>query len=310
MNKIEAAQLILNALNMPLAQQNEMSALTLLVLAQISEGDAWTQAQSATMRIHDILIAMRERYQRDYAENTRETIRRQVIHQFEQAGLVLRNPDMPDLPTNSPRTHYRLSEPFLALIQQFESPTWETALAQFLDSQPALATRYQQTRERVLIPLQFQGQAFRLSPGAHNTLIVSIIQAFAPRFAPQAQLVYLGDTAAKQLIMDEGLVTQLGLGLTSHDKLPDVILYDARQNWLLLIEAVTSHGPVSPKRYTELETVFAAKGYGRIYVSAFPDLATFKSFLTQIAWETEVWIAEIPDHLIHFDGDQLLHPHH
>ena len=126
MGKIEQAQEILEALGLPRAQQNEMSALTILVLAQLSEETPWEEAKKVTMRVHDILLEIKRRYGREYAENTRETIRRQALQQFEQAGIVLRNPEDPTLATNSPRTHYVLSDSVLSAIQAYGAPEWES----------------------------------------------------------------------------------------------------------------------------------------------------------------------------------------
>ena len=118
----------------------------------------------------------------------------------------------------------------------------------------------------------------------------------------------MGDTENKTLILDRTGFEELEIPTPRHDKLPDIVLYDEARNWLFLIEAVTSHGPVSPKRHFELEEMLQRCSAKRIYVSAFPDFATFKNFLTDIAWETEVWLAEIPDHMIHFNGDRFLGP--
>lgn len=100
----------------------------------------------------------------------------------------------------------------------------------------------------------------------------------------------------------------LHVSITEHDKLPDIVLHDENRQWLFLIEAVTSHGPMTPKRVVELQKMFARYDAGCVYVSAFPDLAEFRRHLKQIAWETEVWIAEMPEHLIHFNGDRFLGP--
>lgn len=309
MGKLEEAQTVLRSLQLPSAQQNEISALTLLVLAQLSTETAWEDALRKSLRIHDILIEIRERYGRSYAENTRETIRRQVLHQFEQAGIVDRNPDDPTLPTNSPRTHYALTDAAIRVIRTYGTKNWEAALQTFLQSRSALLERYQKQRDKYRIPLLYQGQVYQLSPGKHNELQVAILEQFRPRFAPNSKLLYLGDTAHKTLILDEEGFKSLGVTVSSHDKLPDVVLYDQDRNWLFLIEAVTSHGPVSRKRYIELEQFLEHCPAGRVYVSVFPDFLTFKSFLTEIAWETEVWLSEVPDHLIHFNGDRFLGPH-
>jgi len=309
MGKIQQAQTILKALGLPPAQQNEISALTLLILAGLSEETPWQAAQRERLRIHDMLAQIKARYGREYAENTRETIRRQVIHQFEQAGVVLRNPDDPSLETNSPRTHYALSDAALETIRAFDSPGWEDAVHAFVETQGALLKIYRREREQHRIPLRLSsGEVYLLSPGRHNTLQAAIVEELAPRFAPEARLLYIGDTENKALVFDEVAFKALGVPVSVHDKLPDVVIFDESRNRLFLIEAVTTHGPVSPKRRFELEEMFAGCPAGRVYVSAFPDFNTFKSYITEIAWETEVWVAESPDHMIHFNGDHFLGP--
>jgi len=310
MGKVEQAQEILKTLGLPQAQRNEISALTLLVLAQLSEETPWRQARRQSLRIHDILIAIKDRYGREYAENTRETVRRQVIHQFEQAGLVVRNPDNPALPTNSPRTHYALSDAAIRTIRAYQSKGWQQAVQSFLETQGALLEIYQKGREQQKVPLRLaSGEEYHLSPGEHNELQAAVVEEFGPRFAPGARLLYLGDAENKTLIFDKTGLDELSIPVSSHDKLPDIVFYDESRNWLFLIEAVTSHGPISPKRHFELEEMLKECSAGRVYVSAFPDFATFKNFLTEVAWETEVWLAEMPEHLIHFNGDRFLGPH-
>lgn len=310
MGKIQEAQEVLKALGLPPAQQNEISALTMLVLAQLSEETPWSRASRRSLRIHDILLAIKEHYGREYAENTRETIRRQVIHQFIQAALVIQNPDEPTLPTNSPRTHYALSDGALRTLRAYKTPDWEQAIQTFSESRGALLELYQKSRQQHKVHLRLAtGEEYHLSPGQHNELQVAVIEEFGPRFAPGARLLYLGDTENKTLILDIAGFESLGISAPGHDKLPDIVLYDESRNWLFLIEAVTSHGPISPKRHFELEETLEGCKAERIYVTVFPDFATFKNFITNIAWETEVWLAEIPDHLIHFNGDRFLGPH-
>ncbi|GIK65179.1 MAG: hypothetical protein BroJett018_29730 [Chloroflexota bacterium] len=308
MSKIDEARDILNQLGLPLAQQTEIAALTLLVLAQLTEDAEWPTAKTTSLRIHDILIEIKARFGRTYAENTRETVRRHVLHQLEQAGLVIRNPDDPTLATNSPRTHYALSELALDVLRKYQTAEWNTTLHRFRETQASLLETYLKRRQQDRIPLVYQGQEYHLSPGRHNALQVAVIEEFGPRFAPGARLIYLGDTEKKNLVLDESAFNALNVTLTSHDKLPDIVLYDEVRQWVFLVEAVSSHGPVSPKRFVELEQFFNSSTAGRIYVSAFPDFSTFKRFASEIAWETEVWISEIPDHLIHFNGDKFLGP--
>ena len=152
------------------------------------------------------------------------------------------------------------------------------------------------------------GLLAELSPGRHNRLQAQVVTDFGPKFAPGAILLYLGDAANKILHLDRERLAELGVPITEHDKLPDVVLYEEARNWLFLIEAVTSHGPVTPKRVEELEATLKDCTATRVYVSAFPDFREFKRHVDKIAWETEVWLAEIPDHLIHFNGDKFLGP--
>lgn len=309
MGKIQEAQDVLKTLGMPKAQQNEMAALTLLALAQISEDTPWSQGQPISLRIHDILGAIKTRYGRDYAENTRETIRRQVLHQFEQAGMVERNPDDPSLATNSPRAHYALSAPTLVALRAYGSAGWSEAAARFLEEQRNLIEIYRKERDQLRIPLRVaDGAEYHLSPGLHNRLQAAIIEEFGPRFAPGARVLYIGDAAHKTLHFDEQAFSALGIPISSHDKLPDIVLFDEDRNWLYFIEAVTTHGPVSAKRRLELEEVAADCDSSLIFVTAFADFSAFKEFVAEIAWETEVWIADNPSHLIHFNGDRFQGP--
>ena len=306
MSKIEEARDILKQLGLPSAQQNEISCLTLLALCGLSEDDHWSQASKPSRRIHEMMEFMGDTYGKFYAENTREVVRRQVIHQLEQARVVDRNPDNPALATNSPLTHYGLTDEALSVLRSYLSSDWKSELSAFRSNQGALREKYQRRRRMNEIPVRTSsGEEFRLSPGSHNKLQAQIVQEFGPKFAPSATLLYLGDAAHKLFYVVQDKLAQLGVPLTEQDKLPDVVLYDDERNWLYLIEAVTSHGPVNAKRVTELEETLQACVATRIYVSAFPDFKEFKKHANDIAWETEVWIAEIPDHMIHFDGEKF-----
>jgi adenine-specific DNA-methyltransferase len=153
------------------------------------------------------------------------------------------------------------------------------------------------------------GTVLSLTPGEHSVLIKAIIEEFAPRFAPGANLVYAGDTGDKMGRFDEILLRSLGVVVDQHGKMPDVVLYWKERNWLMLVESVTSHGPVDSKRHEELTKLFAKSTAGLVYVTAFPSRATMAKYLSDIAWETEVWNADAPTHLIHFNGDKFLGPH-
>ena len=231
MGKIDDALEILVALGMPRGQQNERSALVLLALAGVRPSGSWRNAGQAMLRIWDIMGFMREAYQKDYAANTRETIRRQTIHQFEQARIVDRNPDEPLRPTNSGKTVYRLTDEALLVLKSYGSNRFRRLVRQFCENFGTLDLAYQRQRAGVQIPIVLpDGVRLSLSPGAHNQLQVAIIQQWAPRFAPESKLLYLGDTAKKRVVCDLDELASLGVPITEHGKLPDVVLFDPKSH--------------------------------------------------------------------------------
>ncbi len=308
MIKIEEALEILMDLQLPKRQQNDRSAYTLLSLAGLKKEDNWSDATNSLIGIHGIIVFIADNYGFQYAENSRESIRRQTIHQFEQAGLIERNADDPTRPTNSGKTVYSLTPEALHLLQSFGTSEWNNRLENFLASKDSLAEIYANKRNIHQIPVQIDGEEILFSSGEHNLLQKLIIEEFGSRFAKGSKLLYVGDTANKNLHkLDEELET-LGIPMTQHDKLPDVVLYDQEKSWLYLCEAVTTHGPVSPKRFIELEEMLNKCSCGKIYVSCFLDIQTFKKYADDIAWETEIWIADMPEHMIHFNGDRFMGP--
>lgn len=308
---IEAAQQIIISLGLPRAQQNERSALCLLALLDLTPGKSWVDATNPLMGITPIMDWIRRHYDKNYAPNTRETIRRQTMHQFCDAGVAFYNPDKPERPVNSPRTVYQIEPATLALLRTFGTPQWRGNLTAYLEARETLVSRYAKERKQNRIPVVVApDKTIALSPGEHSELIRSIIEDFAPRFAPGSILAYAGDTGNKWGYFDSALLTSLGVDIDAHGKMPDVILHYTAKNWLLLVESVTSHGPVDGKRHDELATLFARSTAGLVYVTAFPNRAVMARYLSEIAWETEVWVADAPSHLIHFDGKRFLGPYH
>lgn len=307
---LDEALQILADIGLPRAQRNERSALTLLVLIDLRPERAWKAAGAPLMGITPIMDWIREHYARTYAPNTRETIRRQTMHQFVQANLALYNPDDPLRPVNSPRAVYQASPDALALLRLYGTAAWDMALPRYLEQWKTLADRYAREREMNRIPVVIAaGTSIHLSPGEHSGLIRDIIEEFAPRFAPGSVLIYAGDTGDKIRYFDLDRLRGLGVTVDRHGKMLDVVLYYAERDWLLLVESVTSHGPVDAKRHEELMQLFAGSTAGLVYVTAFPTRPVMARYLSEIAWETEVWVAEAPTHLIHFNGVRFLGPH-
>lgn len=132
-----------------------------------------------------------------------------------------------------------------------------------------------------------------------------IIEEFAPRFTPGGKLIYVGDTDEKFAYFDRETLLALGVEVEEHGKIPDVIIHYTEKNWLVLIEAVTSHGPINPKRKLELERLFKNSKAGLVLVTAFLSRKAMVEYLPEISWETEVWVAESPTHLIHLTASDF-----
>lgn len=305
-----AAREILEQIDMPRGQRNDRSAWTLLALGDLTPDRPWADVASPIMGITPIIEWIAAHYGKRYAPNSRETIRRFSIHQFMEAGLVVYNGDAPDRAVNSPKAGYQLSAEAVTLLRSYGTQRWDEALRTFLSIKPGLATRYAAKRERSMVPVEIaEGRTISLSPGAHSELIRDIVEQFAATHVPGSRLIYVGDTGDKIGFLDEQALAELGVAVDLHGKLPDVVLHDVRRDWLILAESVTSHGPVDGKRHDELHRLFADARAGLVFVTAFPNRATMARYLSELAWETEVWIASDPTHLIHFNGDRFLGPH-
>jgi hypothetical protein len=211
---------------------------------------------------------------------------------------------------NSPRAVYQIEPDALNLIRKFGTNDWAQELRDYLSIRDTLIKKYAQERMMTQVPVQVTpGKSISLSPGLHSELIKAIIEEFGSRFVPNGVLIYAGDTGDKWGYYDEKTLLGLGVSIDSHGKMPDVLLYDTDRKWLLLIESVTSHGPVNAKRHSELIEIFSNPRAGLVFVTAFPSRALMTRYLAEIAWETEVWVADAPSHLIHFNGDRYLGPH-
>ncbi len=159
---------ILISLGLPRAQQNERSALCLLALLDLTPEKSWEQAHNPLVGITPIMDWARSHYKKDYAPNTRETVRRQTMHQFVDAGIALYNPDNPCRPVNSPKAVYQISPAALTLLRSFGATSWHDNLTTYLSGCQTLVAKYAKEREQNRIPVQIApGKTIALSPGHH-----------------------------------------------------------------------------------------------------------------------------------------------
>lgn len=309
MDKLEYAKSLLNQIGMPQKQQGVLCALALLAMAGLKRESEWSDATNEWIRIHDIMRFIADNYDVIYAENSRETFRKQAMHPFRTAALIEDN----GMSTNSPNYRYRITNEFLNVIKEVNDDSScaaepGMALTMFISNHESLSQIYAAKKKMQKMPVRINHQDFTFSPGKHNELQKAIIEEFAPRFAPNSECLYVGDTIQKDLVKNVEKLSELGFEITLHDKMPDVVLYREDKNWIYFIESITSVGPMDPKRIVEIEAMTRNVTAGKIFISAFLDFSTFKKFSDKLAWETEVWIADMPDHMIHLNGDKFLGP--
>ena len=301
--RIAEALEILEALGLPPAQQNDRSALTLLALLDVKPKATWTKSNAPLMGITPIIEFIAEHYGLTYAPKTRvkQFVGKRCINLWKRATY---NPDQAHRPVNSPNAVYQIAPLLLDVLRAYGTSNWETLLKKWLAKNETLKVRYAQERQMAKIPLQLSnGQKIELSPGGQNLLVEKIVHEFCPRFTPGAVPLYIGDTEEKYAFIDQAAFKSLGLTFDAHGKMPDVVIHFAEKNWLILLEAVTSHGPVDGR--DESKRLFAKSNAPLVYVTAFMNRSAMVKYLGDISWETEVWVADAPSHMIHFNGEHF-----
>lgn len=322
--KIEEALQILKAVGIPVDSQTPKRklrlALTLLAVANLKPESSWTEAcywqgtKSWALTTREIIIFWNNNYLevlgKPLSSGSYDDVRRKDLALLIPSGLVLRSAANPNASTNDPTRRYAVSEDAKDILLTFGTPQWQENINAFREKYGVLAERLFRTRQQNQVPVTLpDGTYIELSQGEHNLIQKAIIDEFLPRFAPGAEVLYIGDSAKKVLVRKDERLLQLGFFELERDLLPDVVAYDPVRNWLFLIEAVHSSNPISQIRHLNLEELTQNCTAPRIYVSAFKNRASFREWVLEISWETEVWLVESPDHLIHFNGEKFLGPY-
>lgn len=309
--RITEAQTILAALGLPTAQQNTKCSLVLLALLDLPPDSPWTSAANPLRGIH----AMREfciaEYGQGWAVNTRESVRKTALHYFEAAGIVVTNPDDPNRSPNSKDFAYQVPDELLRTLRSFSSNRWDKLVGCHVANTGTLVDRFALRRTIASVPLELMaGSTLTLAQGPHGALIEQIVLEFGRRFTPGGRLIYTGDTGKKWGYFDQAALQHLHVNLPAKGtKMPDVIIHHTAKNWLVLVEAFYSGGSIDPLRKLQLETLFAGSIAPLVFVTAFRERSAMARQASKLAWETDIWIAEAPDHLIHYNGERFLGPY-
>lgn len=307
---------ILQALGIPVEdtpRRLERMAMAFLAVANINRLHQWqhirSRIESHHMKTRDIIDFINQHLEEDISSGSYDDIRRKDLKLTVAADVVLQT--APGTARNNPNRAYMLSPVFADVIQHYQTKNWQPVLQNFLQDRSTLVEELSAQRQINRLPVTIpSGKTIEFSPGKHNQLQKLIIEDFLPRYGYGAQVLYVGDAADKFLLLEADALNALNFFELNHGELPDVIIaYSTTRNWLYLIEAVHSSGAITPLRLRKLANLTDTCTADIIYVTAFLDRKTFRKFVADIAWETEVWIAEDPDHLIHFNGEKFLGPY-
>ncbi len=294
-------------------RRKEKMAKAFLAVAGLKPEDKWTDLKvndpNHRPRSRDCIKWMNDFLGEDISSGSYDDIRRKDLVFPVEVGVVLKAAGNEDAATNDGTRGYAINPDFADQIKKYGTPQWNSSLKTFMEGKESLVEQLKQRREKAMLPVKIGGKEVVFSPGEHNQIQKAIIEEFLPRFGQDAEVLYVGDTADKFLFLNESALNELKFFEISHEKLPDVLAYSKSKNWLFLIEAVHSANPIDSFRKLTLAKLADGCAADIVFVTAFLTRSSFKKFVADIAWETEVWIADDPDHMIHFNGDKFLGPH-
>ena len=317
---VVAVEAVLAAIDFPFeslpAAWAKRAPKVILVLGRVdpegslSEAAGWGAPGAGIQGSRTLIGVLNRGWDEKISSGSYDEIRRRCVKFLVEAGVALKDPDDPTRAPNSPASGYALSEHFAALLHAYGTPDWAERLGGFKALAGSLKEKFRQERAMNIVPVRLpDGTVLELSPGEHNKLQADIVSEFLPRYAPGSEVIYVADALARQLHKDDALMKEVGLFALDHRQLPDVIVFDRPNKWVLVIEAVASSGHLSPLRMVELKRLLKDCKFPQVFVTAFPDYTVFGRFAGDIAWETEVWIATHPTHLIHYNGKRYLGPY-
>lgn len=315
---INEALAILSGLGIPLEgltdRNLEMMGMCFLAVADVKTSQDWPNAKDCdcgrALKSREIITYLNENFGEKISPGSYDDIRRKHLKLPTVAGIIVKSALRPNAARNDPTRAYALAADCAALVRRFGSATWDDEVDEFLSERQTLSEQLEGTREVDMVPVTMpSGQALQFTLGQHNELQKAIIEQFLAIYGHGAEVLYVGDTAKKFLVHEKDKLEALNFFELAHGELPDIVAYSRSKNWLYLIEAVHSSGPISPVRLLELQQLTNKCSAEIVYVTAFLDRDTFRKFMADIAWETEVWIADAPQHLIHFNGHRFLGPY-
>lgn len=316
--KIAEALQILEAAGVPFQdltkRRLEKMAMCFLAVANIDANKNWSSAAKPAdahiLKTRDIIKYINDKFAENISSGSYDDIRRRDLLRPVQMELIIKSANKEDADTNDGTRGYGISPKLSTLARAFGTDKWEETAKNFKPDQEyidAIEGRRDVPKLKVLLP---DGAELLLDDGPHNQIQKAVVEEFLPRYGYGSQVLYIADTADKKAVKNDASMKSLGLDVADRGMLPDIVAFSPDKSWLYLIEAVHSSNPLNPERCIELRrTVLRDCPHGVVFVTAFLTRKDFAKWSSDLAWETEVWIADNPDHMIHFNGDKFLGPH-
>ena len=307
---------ILEAIGIPIEQEGDRTKVRIAEAALAVAGIKRSFSEAVSSDAKNFLTTRKiidfenDYLEGEYSSGSYDDIRRHHLILLTTAGYVVNSSQLDTQSTNNPTRGYAASPIFAELLRSYGTKSWEKTLEDFKQKNEELKEQLARKRELERIPVKLpSGIEVRLSAGEHNELQRDIIQEFLPRFGFGAEVLYLGDTTEKYLIREDEKLKAINFFELEHEELPDVVAYSEEKNLLFMIEAVHSFGQMGEIRVKKLKEKLQDCTAQLIFVSAFENKKIFRKFSEDIAWESEVWLADNPDHMIHFNGYKFLEIH-
>ncbi len=317
--KIEQACELLRAIGVPVDKQTPRRkkrwCMALLGAANLKPRTPWKKSAIAGDTDHNITTRemidfWNSHYGEDLSRGSYDDVKRKDLDVLMVAGIVTGSAGNSNANPNDPTRGYAIAKEAARVLQTFGTEEWTEAVDESMKIAGTLKDRFNKGRRLKTIAITTpSGKSLQLSQGDHNLLQKQIVELFLPQFVPDAELLYLGDATNKSLFMEEVKLEELGFFELSHEMLPDVVAYSPEKDWIILVEAVHSANPIDHIRHLQMEESTKKCSAPCVYVSAFKDRGSFRKWVLEISWETEAWLADEPEHLIHFNGDKFLGPY-
>ncbi len=294
-------------------ERKEKIAIALLAVGDVKSSRDWPRIKDAN-KDYAVTTKQMITFYNQYLEDSTsmgsyDYVLRFGLERLLIAGIVVRS--KPNANLSDSTRGYKISVEYSRIIRTYGQRDWAQQVAIFNRSHKTYAERLAQQRDIPKITVRTaDGQEFQLKDGEHNIIQQQVIQEFLPRFGYGATILYCGDSDNKYGVINEAkILTSLGIGDISRGKLPDIVAYSEVKDWIFLIEAYHSSNPITPERKYQLEQMMRSSASKCIFVTAFNNHDAYHSCPEDIAWETEIWIATEPDHMIHRNGHRFMGPY-